>query len=501
MATSAEIQVSWEDYLAVALRRKWFFLVPCLAVFLGGVAYAILSPRIYMAKAVILVQSEKLVNPLMQGLAMPSAVADRLGTLREEILGWSNLLQLISTHHLDANISKDAKNSQLAYEQLVKQLRNDVSVRMKGRSLIQVSYEGRDPAKVQEIVNSLADIVIERDRAIKEKEANTAVGFIEAELSVYRQKLEGSEKKLREFKELYMTQMPVAATLNKQLRSLELTLSTLLISNTQEHPRVIEVKRQIEEVRRQRDAEIQRLVTKGVLTQESPELYQEVLQKLSAPEAAGGDETVQKARETYNSIVEGLESPEVPQAGPQVAITPEGTTTVQINDAAAASLTLSPRQQQELARLTGDQSVNAAIYRGLLEKLERAKITGLLGEDEEGGKFVIIERARYPLKPVEPNVPRTLMIALFFGIVVGIGTVVLAEYLDQAIQTADEAAELLAIPALGSISTITTDADVEAKHRRIKSHFSLTDQWQRFKAHVVNPLWSRVDRALVRWGL
>ena len=498
MAASAEIQVSWEDYLAVALRRKWYFIVPCVAAFLFGVAFVILSPKIYMAKAVILVQNEKLVNPLMQGLAMPSAIADRLGTLREEILSWGNLTQLITTHHLDTNLPK---NNQLAYEGLVKQFRNDIAVRMRGRQLIQVSYEGRDPAKVQEIVNSLADIVIERDKEIKEKEANTAIGFIEAELYVYRQKLEDAEKRLREFKELYMTQMPVAATLNKQLQSLELTLSNLLISNTEDHPRVVEVKRQIEEVRRQRDAEIQRLVAKGVLTQESPELYQETLQNLSAPAANEGDPAVKKARETYASIVEGLESPEVLPAGPQVAVTPEGITTVQINDAAAASLTLSPRQQQELARLTRDQSVNAAIYRGLLEKLERAKITGRLGEDEEGGKFVIIERARYPLKPARPDVPRALMIAFLFGVMLGIGTVVLAEYLDQAIQTADEAAELLAIPALGVIATITTEADVEARRQHIKSQFSLRDQVQRFKTHVADPLWVRVDRALIRWGL
>lgn len=496
-----DVQISWQDYLAVGLRRKRYLVIPLVASLCVGLWVAVFSPRIYAANAVLLVQSEKLINPLIQGLAMPMAIGDRLNTLREELLSWSNLSRLIKTHQLDKNI---APNDAVAFEKLVNKLRDDIAIRMKGGALIQVRYEGRDPAQVQQLVNTLADIVIERNTAIQEQEANTAVNFIEAELNVYRQKLEEAEQKLREFKELHMTQMPVATALNAKLRGLELTLSNLMIDNMEAHPRVQEVKRQIEETRRQRDEEVRRLVAKGIIADTDAELYQDLVAKLGTPEAANAtDPNMQKANDAYHSLVQGLETPEIqPTQVPTIAMTQEQAQggAIEVDDLAATTLTLAPRQQQELSRLRRDYSVNAQIYRGLLEKLERAKITGRLGDDEQGGKFVIIERARYPLEPFSPNVGQVFLVSLLVGLVLGAATVVAAEYLDQAVQNADEVMELLEVPVLGSIATIVTEGDLaERKHRR--SPAGMRQHGDRLKAQVANPVWARVDRLLVRWGL
>ena len=500
MATTPDVQIGWQDYLAVGLRRRQFFLVPLGVVMAVALLIVLFAPRIYEAEALIAVQSEKLINPLIQGLAMPTDIRDRLSTLREEILSFSNLSRLIETHHLDRDLPP---HNPVAYERLVQQLREMIYVKMRGDKLIEVSYQGRDPAEVQRMVNSLTDIVIERDSAIQEEEANSAVSFIEAELAVYRQKLEESEKKLREFKELYMTQMPVATALNQRLKDLELQLTTLLIDNTEEHPIVIEVKRQIAEVRRQRDEEIQRLVAHGVLQDRGdPAMYEELLNQLATrTPAAQANPTVLRAQEGVAALVEGLEKPEIPvSTGPQVAVTPQGTM-IQLNDAAATSLTLAPREQQELVRLTRDYSVNENIYRGLLEKLERAKITGRLGEDKEGGKFRILEHARLPLKPIQPNPMQVFLIALVIGLALGFCSVVVAEYLDQSIQTAEEAAELLDLPVLGAIPTIVTETDLVERRRRRKGWISIRQHQQRLKTRIITPLWTRVDRALVRLGL
>ncbi len=500
MAASSEVQISWQDYLAVGLRRKRYFVIPLVVSLLVGAWVAVFSPRIYAARAVLLVQSEKLINPLIQGLAMPMAVGDRLNTLREELLSWSNLSRLIKTHQLDKNI---APNDAIAFEKLVNKLRRDIAIKMKGGALIQVQYEGRDPAQVQQLVNTLADIVIERNTAIQEQEANTAVNFIEAELNVYRQKLEEAEQKRREFKELYMTQMPVATVLNDTLKSLELQLAQLLISNTEEHPRVQEVRRLITETRTRRDEEVRRLVAKGVMVETDPELYQDLANKLGTPEAATAtDPNVQKANEAYTSLVQGLESPEIqPTQLPQIAVMSEPGSAVEASDLDATAFTLAPRQQQELSRLNRDYAVSAGIYRGLLEKLERAKITGRLGDDDQGGKFVVIERARYPLEPSKPDVGQVLLVSFLVGVVLGVATVVAAEYLDQAIQHAEEVTDLLEVPVLGSIATIITKGDLAERKRHRRNPVGLQEQGSRLKTQVVNPVWSRVDRLLVRWGL
>lgn len=479
MATS-EIRVGWQDYLAIAARRRTFFLVPLALALVVGLLVMIFAPRIYEAQALIAVRSEKLINPLIQGLAMPSQVGDRLQTLREEILSWTNLNKLITKHRLDSRLSK---NDKIGYEKLVMQLRKDINVRMKGETLIQVVYEGREPAKVQELVNSLTDIVIERNTTIQKEESDSAVGFIEAELNVYRSKLEESDKNLRQFKEIYMTQMPVATALNSQLKDLEILLSNLLVDNTGEHPRVIEVKRKIQEVRKQRDEEIRRLVAKGVITSSDPAEQEAILNEITS------------------AVASGMESPQVaPLAGPTVSVSTGSAEPIQATDA-AATLTLAPRQQQELSRLTRDHSVNESIYKGLLEKLEKAKITGRLGEDDEGGKFTIIERARFPLQPIKPQPLQTLILALCAGIALGILAVMIAEYLDQSLQTSEEAVELLEVPVLGTISTIVTAGDIEARRQRRQRWTSIRQVSERLKSSVIGPVWARVDKVLLDWGL
>ncbi len=499
MPQTTDIQIGWQDYLAIAARRRLFFFVPCGAALVIGVLYCLLAPRVYEANTVILVQNEKLINPLIQGLAMPTAVSDRLQTLREEILSYRNLSRLIAEHHL---LSKHEQDSPAAVDRMITQLREDILVKMRARSLIEVGYHGHDRVKVQELVNALGDIVIDRDAAIQREESSSAVSFIEAELQVYRKKLEDSETKLREFKELYLTQMPVAAALNSQLKDLEVQLSNLLVDNTEAHPRVVEVKRKIEEVRRQRDEEIKRLVAKGVLDSQDAKTTEEMLNQMSSAQQTAQHPVTQKVQQAVAGVVAGFDAPEVSvPSGPKIAVGPDGTTTFQVNDAAATNLTLAPRQQQELSALTRDYSVNEQIYRGLLEKLERAKITGRLGEDEQGGKFMVIERARYPMKPVSPDPVMVMLIALVFGIAFGVMAVMAAEYLDQSVHSSDEVAELLEVPVLGAISSIVTQGDLEERRRRRKQWTSLRQLSERLKTSVVGPVWTRIDKALVEWGL
>lgn len=476
-----ELKISWQDYVAIASRRKRWFFTPVILSIIVGVVYAVVAPRIYQASTLIAVQDDKLINPLIEGLAMPREINERLNTLREELLAYSNLVKLVKHFKLDHDIEE---GDQVAFERRVAKFRDSLAVRMKGRTLIEVAYEGEDPLTVQQIVNSLTEIVIDRNKIIATKETGNAIHFIEKEMAVYRAKLEASEARLREFKEIYMTQMPVAAALNSRLQELEVELANLLVENLPAHPRVVEVKRQIDEVRRQRDAEIQELVAKGVIDVEDPAEMEQILEQTTA------------------AVAEGFEAPEMTQQGAtqSISISPDGRQ-LQISGATPATVTLAPKQQQELSRLNRDYEVNAKIYQNLLEKLETAMVTERLGSEEDGGKFEIIERARLPVEPIKPNLISVALIAIFSGIGVGIAFIIFAEYLDQSVQTPDELADLLDLTSLGSISTIVTEADLEMKKQQRNNWFSLTGYFRGFKNYILQPIWSRIDRLLVRWGL
>ncbi|MFH1678890.1 MAG: GNVR domain-containing protein [Candidatus Omnitrophota bacterium] len=240
-------KINWQDYLIICLKRKWFFIIPFVGVFLISVMAGFILPKSYEAKAIILVEEGKMVNPLLQNIAVSSSVGTRLHKLREEILSWPRLLQLVE----EMKLNKDIRNP-LELEMLIMGIRRDINLQMKGSDIILISYQSQDPRTTQEVVNTLCDILIRKNILAQTEEADSAILFIEEQLKTYKAKLEESEEALRKFKETYGLQMPLATRINSELAQLESELTNALVDCTEDHPRVKESRRRITSLREKR---------------------------------------------------------------------------------------------------------------------------------------------------------------------------------------------------------------------------------------------------------
>ena len=192
--------------------------------------------------------------------------------------------------------------------------------------------------------------------------------------------------------------------INKKIAELEAELVFASIDCTEKHPRIKEIKRRIASLKQKRNQYIK-----------------EVAQKVKV------DPNI------YIKIVDSL-----------------------------------PRQQEELARLRRDKQVNERMYAMLLERLESAKITERLDKSEERTKFVIIEPARLPLRPIKPNKLKLNFLGLILGGMTGLGFIYLLEYTDSSFKTPDELREYFDYPVLGSISKIVTEDDLKRRARFTK---------------------------------
>ena len=381
-------EINWQDYLRIFLRRKNFFLLPLIILFSVTIIVSFFLPKAYEAKAVILVEEGKVINPLLKNLAVSTTVSERLHLLREEILSWPRVVQLVEELGLNKN-----KNSPLEFEKLIADIRMRISVNMKGDDIITISYSDRDPAITQKVVNTISDIFIRKNLVSQNEESNTAIDFIKDQLATYKKKLEASEGALRKFKETYGLQMPLAAQINTELARLEAELTTLLVDSTEEHPRVKELRGNIQSLKEKRAQQVRQ-----------------------AAEIA----TVDTKR--YIEIAESV-----------------------------------PRQEQELARLTRDTEVNEKLYAMLLERLETARISQELEDSENKTKFKIIEPARFPLKPVKPNKLKLGLMGFLLGAMAGFGCIYLVEYNDQSFKGVEELKSFFDLPVLGAISEIVTE--------------------------------------------
>jgi exopolysaccharide transport family protein len=115
------------------------------------------------------------------------------------------------------------------------------------------------------------------------------------------------------------------------------------------------------------------------------------------------------------------------------------------------------KQKQEANRLNEnaidysllkrDLDSNRQLYEGLLEKLKEAGVTAGL----RSNNFRIVDAARPPNAPVEPNIPRNLAFAFVLGITSGVGLAFLLEGMDNTVRTTEQAQMISALPSLGMI--------------------------------------------------
>lgn len=374
------------EYYYMFLRHKaWFFIVVLVSVIVAT-AIAYTQPKVYQSETVLLVEDEKILNPLIKDMAITPALSARMRTLREELLSWQRLTLLVEKLKLDKDI-----NSPLGYERLIQNLRQNINIKMKGNALISVTFEGEDPQQAQDIVRTLAEIIIDGNLTSVDLEANSAIRFIQDQLSEYRAKLEESERDLRDFREVYESVLPVATRMNEQLVALKIELSNLLVDNTEAHPRVQQTRKLISQIEEQRNEFMRQAQESGV----------------------------DIAAEDFAKLITSV-----------------------------------PLQQQHLAKLQRDYFVRERVYQQLSGKLETAKISQTLENSDSGTKFRILEPARLPLIPIKPNKPLFVLGGLGVGIALAGLVIYLIELNNTSIKNLEEAKRLLDLPIFGAIPTI-----------------------------------------------
>jgi len=101
----------------------------------------------------------------------------------------------------------------------------------------------------------------------------------------------------------------------------------------------------------------------------------------------------------------------------------------------------------EYSLLKRDLETNRTLYEGLLEKLKEAGVAAGL----RSNNFRLVDAARKPTAPTEPNIPRNLSFALALGLTAGVGLAFVLEALDNTVCTPEQAQAISALPSLGVI--------------------------------------------------
>jgi len=97
--------------------------------------------------------------------------------------------------------------------------------------------------------------------------------------------------------------------------------------------------------------------------------------------------------------------------------------------------------------LKRDSETYRTLYEGLLQKLKEAGVSAGL----KSNNFRIVDGARPPSAPIEPNIPRNLGFAIVLGLASGVGLAFLLEGLDNTVRTTEQAQMISGLAPLGMI--------------------------------------------------
>jgi polysaccharide chain length determinant protein (PEP-CTERM system associated) len=406
---------------------------------------------------------------------------ERLRTLNERVKSRNILERVIKKLDLDQAAQNDGQ-----YEGLINNIRNglNIDIKRQGRrgemDFFIISYRGRDPKTVRDLVNTLVSEYIEESLGAKRKDAFGAYEFIDKQLLEYKKRLEQSDRAIRVFRERnpYMVPQSETAILQRiedfqssrieaeiilkellrkrdnlqqqlsgekeltvafvtrenspqaRLNYLQNQLMVLMAKYTENYPEVIKVKSEIEELKRRitetedLDSDTLESETAGI----NP-IYQQLKEELAT---TGAESEAVKAR-----VGELMKQQQVAQG----------------------ILGRMPKEQEEWTKLQRDRNVYQKIYDDLLEKLENARVSKDLEHTAKTASFRVVDPAVFPLMPISPNIVIIILIGLILCVGAAVGVVYGLENLVYTYKDEESIENRLKLPVLTTIPKIVSEVD------------------------------------------
>ena len=324
----------------------------------------------------------------------------------------------------------------------------------KETSLIDIKYTHTDPQVAFKVVNAIAETYVYSNLE-KRTEANSTTGdFLQKRIAELQQQIRTGEERLVNYAK------------NNQIISLDPNQNTVV-------ERLAGLNQQLLEAENERKtAEAAYNAAKApdaasALTDDSSKQTGEIEAKL-----------VELRQKRALLLVEATEeAPEVKEVDQQIGELDRQLKDVRSRKSATLLTNLNTRYQQALEReqalrkafeqqraQTLSQNEAAINYRIIQQEIETNKslLNGLLQSAKENdvvlaGKpnnISIVDYALTPDSPVGPNRTRTVILAFFLSIGLGLGLALFLEYLDDTVHSTEEVERTLHLPALAVIPSV-----------------------------------------------
>ena len=448
-------------------------------------------PGQYESRAQIYVDTQSVLRPLLQGIAVSPESRDQTDIVRHALLSRPSLDRVARGTGLYEGMKSAAER-----EKFLTEFADMISIRGEGGSgLYSISYPDTDAYTSFAVVKTLLDTFVNNSLGAGRSDTQNAENFLAKEVSNYEARLSESEQKLAEFKKQHIGMMPdqrgdYFLRLQQESTSVEKLQTSVEIA-----------KRQRDELRRKiaGDAngagvlagapsaqEIQAATSIDARIHESKRQLDELLLKFTDqhPEVVALKESIARLEERRRKELGGVRAT---SAGAddksslvvdpvmqnlQIALNTADVQVAALEEELARArgslsdvrqkLSTGPEVEAELARLNRDYGVTKAQYEALLQRLESARISNNADRTEDL-HLKVIEPPQLTLRPVRPN-RRLFLGALFaLSLLAGAGIAYLYAKTEPVFFTKSSITDVLELPVIGVVSLAQTQQEISER--------------------------------------
>jgi polysaccharide chain length determinant protein (PEP-CTERM system associated) len=460
-----------------------------ILVYLSVLAVGLVWPKVYKASTTILVEEKRVIQPLMQGAAVATDVADRARLAREVIYGRKIMDQI-----LESTGWKKEDLTPAEQDKFITKLISHTTVTNIGKDIIKIEYSDNDPIRAYNITKQIADLFISETISAKVAESKSAYDFIDKQTESYHEKLIKAEEQLKEFRSANLESRPgseadIGANLNQlqtriqqatqDLREAEVKKTSLeqQISGEAEVSSTLSREGQY----RARIAELQsRLDTLRLSYHDTyPDIVQLKHQIEDLNQAIIEDQQMRAAAKASGKVVlnEGvINNPLYQQLKQELSQTKIN---IEMLNARISEAKRMLEQELELGKrvhggeaalseLTRDYQVNRDIYQDLLKRRENARVSMNLDTDSQGLTVKVQEPVQIPRQASGLRFLHFIIGGLLLGIVLPLGLLYTRAYLDPRIQVPAIISEKRKLPLLAVIPQLWTPSETQMVYREVE---------------------------------
>ena len=408
---------------------------------------------------------------------MTASIIERLNSISQEIMSRTRLEQIIDELKLYQSELKQMKR-----EEVVELMRKNIKVELPKRTAetagyFTVSYTGEDPRVVTLVANKLSSLFIEENLKLREQQAVGTTEFLTNELQATKEKMEAQGQTVADYKRKNMGSLPEQRDTNiKMLEQMQIQAQ-----RNEESLRALE-DRKLLIMRQMTEMENPPAVTTGTDGAVKPkkgtmsyEAQQEELKKELADLQSRYTEKhpdIVRTKKRIADLEKSKESTSVkndPRYKELKAALADTDRQIQRQRQEGERLQAQTGQyrgriegttqrEQEMAAMMQEYNNTRLLYDTLIKKSEDAQQAENLERRQKGEQFRVIDPARMPEKPVQPDIPKVLLIGLFAGLGCGLGGIFIREQLDRSFRDPEDAEVTLGLKVLANIPRIGSKA-------------------------------------------